>query len=184
MGSTRISSALDVALEIERRLPGVGEAKLHKLLYYLQGYHLAWEQGPAFKEEIEAWELGPVVARLWRDRKRSLLHRLSRLVRLPKPLPESVRDITANVVCRLGDKTSAELIKAIHAEGPWRLATSNGYNIANQEISHQSLIEFFSAEPHWVRHMREHVATIRDDRDFVPDRPGALDAVMAKHFPG
>ena len=32
--------------------------------------------------------------------------------------------------------------------------------------------------------MREHVATIRDDKEFAPDPPGALDAVIAKHFPG
>ncbi len=184
MSNAQVASARDVALEIERRLPGIGEAKLHKLLYYVQGYHLAWEQGPAFKEEIEAWELGPVVARLWRDRKYSFLGKLSRSIRPPMPLPESVRNITVNVISRLGDKSGAELIKATHAEDPWRLATSQGCNIANQEISHQSLIDFFSTEPDWVRHMREHVATIRDNKDFVPDPPGALDAVIAKHFPG
>lgn len=183
MSNAQVASARDVALEIERRLPGVGEAKLHKLLYYVQGYHLAWEQGPAFKEDIEAWELGPVVARLWRDRKHSFLGKLSRSVRSPKPLPKSVRNITVNVINRLGDKSGAELIEATHAEDPWRLATDGGRNVADQEISHQSLVDFFSTEPDWVRQMREHVATIRDNKEFVPDPPGALDAVIAKHFP-
>ena len=102
----------------------------------------------------------------------------------PLALPDSVRGITANVVSRLGGKSGAELVEATHAEDPWRLATNGGRNVANQEISHQSLVDFFSIEPDWVREMREHVATIRDNREFVPDPPGALDAVIAKHFPG
>lgn len=51
MSNAQVASARDVALAIERRLPGIGEAKLHKLLYYVQGYHLAWEQGRVSSEE-------------------------------------------------------------------------------------------------------------------------------------
>lgn len=184
MGNEAVASAHDVASEIERRLPGVGSTRLHKLLYYVQGYHLAWEHGPAFSEPIEAWELGPVVAELWHDRKNARPTSKKRSDRPPAALPDSVRGITANVVSRLGDKSGAELIEATHAEDPWRLATDGGRNVANQAISHQSLVDFFSVEPDWVRQMREHIATIRDNREFVPDPPGALDAVIAKHFPG
>lgn len=35
--------------------------KLQKLLYYEQGYHLACFGKPLFKEEILAWQYGPVV---------------------------------------------------------------------------------------------------------------------------
>ena len=38
-----------------------------------------------------------------------------------------------------------------------------------------------SIEPDWVRRMKEHVAATRDDEEFVPDPPGALDAVIAEH---
>lgn len=183
MANAGVASARDVALEIERRLPGIGEVKLHKLLYYVQGYHLAWEHGPAFAEDIEAWELGPVVARLWRNRKYRLLNKIGRSSSSSGVLPQSVRDITANVVSRLGHLSGAELIEATHAESPWKQATNEGQDIANQVISHQSLVDYFSTEPSWVREMREHVATIRDNNEFVPDPPGALDAVIAKHFP-
>lgn len=183
MANAGVASASDVALEIKRRLPKVGNTQLHKLLYYVQGYHLAWEQGAAFKEDIEAWKLGPVVAQVWHDRKHPWLKKFRRSVDAPGPLPDSVRNITANVVSRFGEMSGKDLIEAAHSEDPWRLATDDGRNIANQVISHQSLIEFFSVEPDWVRQMREHVATIRDDREFVPDPPGALDAVIAKHFP-
>ena len=35
--------------------------KLQKLLYYMQGFHLAFFDEPFFNESIEAWTYGPVV---------------------------------------------------------------------------------------------------------------------------
>ena len=99
-------------------------------------------------------------------------------------LPDSVRDITINVLNRFRLHSGIDLIGATHAEDPWKRATDGGRHIANQVISHQSLIDYFSVEPEWVRHMREHVATIRNNQKFVPDPPGALDAVISKHFSG
>ncbi|WP_420638960.1 Panacea domain-containing protein [Candidatus Poriferisocius sp.] len=184
MDEVGIAFAGDVAAEIERRLPGVGETKLHKLLYYVQGYHLAWEGRPAFHDAIEAWELGPVVVSLWRDRKHGATSKTNRSSAQGSTLPESVRNITVNVISRLGHLTGRELIRSTHTEEPWRAATNGGRNIANQVISHRSLIDFFSVEPDWVTQMREHVATARDNQAFAPDPPGALDAVMAKYFSG
>ena len=37
--------------------------RLQKLLYYVQGWHMAWYGRPLFAERIEAWQHGPVV--LW-----------------------------------------------------------------------------------------------------------------------
>lgn len=36
--------------------------KLQKILYYLQGYHLAIYDEELFEDEIEAWKYGPVVS--------------------------------------------------------------------------------------------------------------------------
>lgn len=35
--------------------------KLQKLLYYVQGFHIAVFNRPLFNEDIEAWMYGPVV---------------------------------------------------------------------------------------------------------------------------
>ncbi|WP_161967976.1 Panacea domain-containing protein [Fimbriiglobus ruber] len=35
--------------------------RLHKLLYFCQGWYLAWYDRPLFADEVEAWEHGPVV---------------------------------------------------------------------------------------------------------------------------
>jgi uncharacterized phage-associated protein len=40
---------------------GMTPLRLHKLLYYCQGWHLAWYGRPLFAERIEAWRYGPVV---------------------------------------------------------------------------------------------------------------------------
>src|SRR5262245_17472647 len=65
-------SAHDVAAELRRRMPSVGTKKLHKLLYYCQGHHLASQSEPLFAEPIGAWDMGPVVERLWRDERYQL----------------------------------------------------------------------------------------------------------------
>jgi len=66
--------ARDVAAEIRRRLPGVGVKKLHKLLYYCQGHHLAAFGAPLFSQSISAWDMGPVVGELWHEEKRPHRH--------------------------------------------------------------------------------------------------------------
>lgn len=43
--------------------------KLQKLLYYMQGFHLAKADVPLFPEDIEAWEHGPVVREVWYELK-------------------------------------------------------------------------------------------------------------------
>src|SRR5262249_49336794 len=62
-------SARDVAPALRERLPDLGTVKLHKLLYYCQGHHLAIFGEPLFSETISAWDMGPVVGTLWRGEK-------------------------------------------------------------------------------------------------------------------
>src|SRR5579859_3107573 len=59
-------SAHDVAAVLRKRLPGVGIKKLHNLLYYCQGHHLATLGEALFGETVSAWDMGPVVGTLWK----------------------------------------------------------------------------------------------------------------------
>ncbi|WP_425453428.1 Panacea domain-containing protein [Thermomonospora umbrina] len=43
--------------------------KLHKLLYFCQGHHVADLGEPLFGESISAWDHGPVVGTLWHQEK-------------------------------------------------------------------------------------------------------------------
>ena len=170
-------SAAAVAAEIRRHDPSIGAAKLHKLLYYVQGHHLVWQQRPAFADDIEAWEMGPVVASLWRAEK----HHRPAGGRARETLPETVRYMIGYTVRRYRDKTGAQLIDATHAEDPWRNATSGGCTFANQVIPHRSLIDYFSIENPEVALMREALDRERDGSPFVPDPPGALDDLIAEY---
>ena len=96
--------------------------KLQKLLYYCQGWHLAWDGEPLFNERIEAWANGPVVRDIYE------LHRGT--FRLEHPLPESwgadqarltsdERETVEAVVGFYRDWTADQLSLATHSERPW-----------------------------------------------------------------
>ncbi len=58
---------MDIANELLKKAAEDGggdlltNMKLQKLLYYEQGFHLAYFNQPLFNEAIEAWQYGPVV---------------------------------------------------------------------------------------------------------------------------
>jgi len=172
-----VPSASAVAAEIRNRQDQmIPQVKLHKLLYYVQAYHLVWERTPAFAEDIEAWERGPVVADLWR-REKSSGGQLGR----DDLVPDTVRNTVTNVLRRCESMTGIDLTIATHAEDPWSEATDGGRSVGSQVISHDSLIAYFSRESSDVRRMKESLETFRDDAPFQPDPPGALDALLAGH---
>lgn len=53
--------ACDIAAAFRERIPGVSVGKVHKLLYYAQGHHLAVFSRPLFSEAIYAGDSGPVM---------------------------------------------------------------------------------------------------------------------------
>jgi len=137
-------SAFDVVSELEARAPSLPAVKLHKLLYYCQAWHLAWTGQPLFRERIEAWVNGPVVAQVWRgrdDRDRSGPS--------PAGLPESGVAVVDYVMSRYGTRTGAQLIGDTHQEAPWLEARSGlGPNArSNRVISTEAMRAFFLADP-------------------------------------
>jgi uncharacterized phage-associated protein len=132
------ASAHDVARELRRRLGHAGDVKIHKLLYYCQGWHLAWFGDPAFSEVIEAWANGPVVEALWRDEK------YGRSVPDPHPLNGAVLGTVEYVVSRYGNLTGKELIRLTHEEDPWRDVSES--IVWSEDIEHDALIRFFKSD--------------------------------------
>jgi uncharacterized phage-associated protein len=97
-------SARDVADEIRRRLPGLGTKKLHKLLYYCQGHHLAVYDEPLFPEAISAWDMGPVVASLWREERSDVVP-----LGINLDLSERVLNTIGYVISRYGALSDTDL---------------------------------------------------------------------------
>ena len=56
-----MATALEVADYIIKKIP-VDNLTLQKLLYYSQATHLVkYDKKPLFHDDIEAWDIGPVV---------------------------------------------------------------------------------------------------------------------------
>lgn len=54
---------------LERHGLWTDAARLQKLLYYVQAWHLAVTDEPLFHEKCKAWRDGQVVSQVWHDRK-------------------------------------------------------------------------------------------------------------------
>jgi uncharacterized phage-associated protein len=182
--STVPASAHDVAAELRRRLgAGVGVVKLHKLLYYAQGWHVAWQGEPLFRERIMAWANGPVVAEVWADEKH----------RRPRPAPQRLTgDELAtidHVVDRYGGFTGKDLIRLTHAEAPWRDVSESDdpASVTEPEISLDALARFFRSDDDHVRRTRAvEAARARSDvYSLTGDPPAAgLDAAVTRALAG
>ena len=74
--------AIDIAKKIICRTDvehgdTISNLKLQKLLYYMQGFHLAFFNAPFFNESIEAWTYGPVVPVVFQEFKRYKEHAIN-----------------------------------------------------------------------------------------------------------
>lgn len=163
------TSAHDVADEVRKRLPGVGVLKLHKLLYYAQGWHLVQWGEPLFGEAIEAWANGPVVASLWADEK----HNRGRPA--PSELSGEVIATIEYVIERYGHLSGKELIDQTHAEAPWReVAESDDPSIAaDPRITDDALRCWFEQDPERVAHVAA-VERLRARRDIYSFEPRSM----------
>lgn len=151
-------SAHDIARELRSRLPGhTGVAKIQKLLYYCQGWHLAHYGEPMFHERIEAWRDGPVVAKVWADEQHD------RQVPAPSAVSASHLDIVEYVIARYGSESGRLLIDRTHAEQPWKsIADANGGTppVPSPVIDDEKLREFFVGDSAYRNERDQHEQVI------------------------
>ncbi|WP_440099705.1 Panacea domain-containing protein [Streptosporangium sp. H16] len=112
--------------------------KLHKLLYYAQGHHLAAFGRPLFRESISAWDMGPVVGQVWGDEK------YGALIEEPPELTEAELNTIGYVLSRYGGLTATDLENLTHSEGPWQRADRDRPPGGKARMELESLREFFS----------------------------------------
>ncbi|MCL1922730.1 MAG: DUF4065 domain-containing protein [Propionibacteriaceae bacterium] len=91
----------------------LGEVQAQKLVYYAQGWNLAWDGGPLFDEAIEAWEMGPVIRSLRGGMDSP--EQPSEELGLSDQQQENIRA----VVDFYGALTGVELKELTHTETPW-----------------------------------------------------------------
>lgn len=95
--------------------------QLQKLLYYVQAWHVAITDSPAFREPIKAWADGPVVPQVWHTRKEPSTRTAALQERAPE-LDELTSDLVDLVLTTYGSMSGDELSALTHAEVPWREA--------------------------------------------------------------
>lgn len=150
-------SAHDVADEIRRLKPNVGDTALQKLLYYAQGWHLAFTGEPMFAEAVMAWDMGPVVAELWADQKHG------RPRPTPSELDDRARSTIEHVLRKYGSLTARDLVNLTHQEQPWRDAYRLRSRLLRQHvaITHEAMERFFEQDDELVP-LREEAARLAD----------------------
>ena len=98
----------------------ISNLKLQKMLYYMQGFHLAFFGTPLFEEEIKAWQYGPVVPSVYEAYKRYE----SKAIDLPEgpiiQLTEDEEAVFDNVYDEYNQFSAVALMKMTHEESPWR----------------------------------------------------------------
>ena len=127
-------SALDVArylLTLVNQEEGdlMSNLKLQKLLYYVQGHHLALYDEPLFHEAIVAWQYGYGQSAI--------------------PLPQntnfdmllaSVTTLINDVYRKYGQYEATTLMRLTHREPPWR--NTRSYDV----IQHTELKSYFAGQ--------------------------------------
>ncbi|GAA2490943.1 Panacea domain-containing protein [Winogradskya humida] len=130
-------SARDVAAVLRDRLPELSVKKLHKLLYYCQGHHLATFEAPLFAETIHAWDGGPVVGALWRQ------EATGEPSPSPRPLGEAELNTIGYVLSRYGNLTGNDLENLTRNETPWESADRGRSPLRSVPIELESLTHYF-----------------------------------------
>lgn len=129
------TSALDVAgyicdfQTVEANL-NISHLKLQKLVFYCQAFHLALHDEPLFRENVEAWALGPVIREVYNEYKV-----YGNSVISPSENPEDdiatslnrdqIPTITA-VLSAYGHLSAPALVEKTHRETPWQEAFQKG----------------------------------------------------------
>jgi uncharacterized phage-associated protein len=125
----------------------VSNLKLQKLLYYVQGWHLALKGEPIFTAEIQAWVHGPVTPEVFH------LYKHFRWNPIEKPtedlaMPASIASHTKLVLDAYGKYAASQLEALSHSESPWidaRMGLSPNAP-SNAVISHQAMRVYFASK--------------------------------------
>ena len=121
--------------------------KLQKLLYYMQGFHLAFFDEPFFNESIEAWTYGPVVPVVFQEFKRYKKRSINPdnyhddLV-----LTDDEQQMFDMVYSEYSRYSAVALMNMTHTEGPWK-NHGIGDVITNEELRAFFLTQINYDEP-------------------------------------
>ena len=125
----------------------ISNLKLQKLLYYVQGYYLAYFNKPLFNEDIEGWTLGPVVPVVYEEYKqygRGCLP-LDDFNFDISNLSQEELNVIQNVFSIYNDYSASTLVDMTHKELPWINSLENNLAVKNK-ISQVDIMSYFKTQ--------------------------------------
>jgi len=123
----------------------ISNLKLQKLLYYAEGWYLAFYSKSLFSADIQAWPRGPVVPSVWREFKSYYWKPISRKVPLPS-VNARVKEHIDELMSAYGDFSAYTLERMTHEEDPW-IEARHGLREderSNRLISRETMKNYFS----------------------------------------
>lgn len=106
----------------------ISNLKLQKMMYYLQGFNLAFFEEKLFDDDIEAWQYGPVVPSVYynfRDFGKGAIL-LSEGVEEIALKNEEQEDMFRQVLDEYGKFSAIRLMEMTHEELPWKSTDIRG----------------------------------------------------------
>ncbi len=101
--------------------------KLQKLLYYAQGIHLAIYGTPIFKEQIKAWNYGPVIPAVYGKFKEYASGGIPADPGFdPDSISEDMREFLDEIYKIFGQFSAVRLMDITHSDQCWKDAHPNG----------------------------------------------------------
>lgn len=136
-----MTTAFEVAKYIIKSLP-VDNLKLQKLLYYSQAVSLVYyDKKPLFREDIEAWDYGPVVPLVYQVYKQHGFEILPINEDEESALNfEELKAVDMALSC-FGVLSGPALINQTHYEDPWKNAYKPGR--PSRIITIKAIYDFF-----------------------------------------
>lgn len=143
-----VEAVVDYILQYakEHEIADVTNLKLQKLVYFAQGFVLAYLNCPLFTEDIEAWTYGPVVPRLYRMLKKNGDDILQDV---PWKAADCIEKGSAQaeridqMMELIGAMKAGELVTLSHAElSPWSITWNDGYGRC-EDINPWLMLRYF-----------------------------------------
>lgn len=136
--------ALDIANKIISKTDlehgdTISNLKLQKMLYYQQGFHLAYFGTPLFEDDIVAWQYGPVVPSVYKAYKAFESNSIS-TSKEGISLSDDEEELFNNVYEEYNQFSAVALMKMTHEESPWKTTEINSV------ISHDKMMSFFRTQ--------------------------------------
>lgn len=123
----------------------ISNLKLQKLLYYMQGFHLACFDAPLFEDDIEAWMYGPVVPSVYELYKENGSNGIACPEGEIIMLSADEEDIFNQVYDAYGQFSAYKLMEMTHNESPWRSTQVGvGHVISKEKIKSYFLTQLES----------------------------------------